>query len=205
MRGYRIFKKIAGGFLRFVLRIHASGTENEPESGGLLVCANHTSLIDVFVIGVVLKRPVRFMAKAELFRFPVLRRIIRSLGAFPVNRGGSDVSAIKKTLGYLEAGDAVGMFPQGHRFKNVYPGDTELKSGAGMIAYRSGVPVLPIFISTKNYSMKLFGRKDVFVGRPVTQSELDFSSGSTHEYERAAGVIFGRILELDPKKADRKE
>lgn len=204
LKGYLKFKKTFGGIIRTLFRVHAHGTENEPESGGLLICANHTSLFDVFVLGAVLKRPMHFMAKAELFRIPVLRRMVKALGAYPVDRGGSDVSAIKKTLRYLENGDAVGLFPQGHRNKGVYPGDTEVKPGVGMIAYRSGVQVLPVFISTKNYAMRLFGRKDVYVGAPVTREELEFSSGGIQEYERAAGIVFDRILELDPLRPAEK-
>ena len=204
LNGYLKFKRVFGGIIRTLFRIHAHGVENEPESGGLLVCANHTSLFDVFVLGAVLKRPMHFMAKAELFRIPVLRRIVKALGAYPVDRGGADVSAIKKTLRYLENGDVVGLFPQGHRNKRVYPGDTEVKPGVGMIAHHSGVQVLPVFISTKNYAMRLFGRKDVYVGVPVTREELEFSAGGMQEYKKATETVFGRILELDPMRPAEK-
>lgn len=200
MKLYRRLKKILGGFLRAILRIHSYGNENEPKEGGVIVCANHTSFLDVIVLGVALDRPVRYLAKAELFRIPVLRSLIKALGAYSVERGGGDVAAIKKTISLLGEGECVGIFPQGHRHKKVHPSETAIHHGVGMIEYRSQAAVLPVFIKTKNYRMRLFGRKDVYIGQAISFEEFNFEGGNTAEYKRTAQVIFDRIISLEPKE-----
>ncbi|MBR6559253.1 MAG: 1-acyl-sn-glycerol-3-phosphate acyltransferase [Clostridia bacterium] len=203
MKLYRRLKKILGGFLGAVLRIHSYGKENEPQEGGVIVCANHTSFLDVIVLGVALRRPVRFLAKAELFKIPVLRGLIKALGAYSVDRGGGDVAAIKKTISLISEGESVGIFPQGHRHKNVHPENTPLHHGVGMIEYRAGVNVLPVFIKTKKYRMRLFGRKDVYIGPVISHDEFAFEGGNTAEYKRATQLIFDRILSLEPKEENK--
>ena len=86
------------------------------------------------------------MAKKELFRIPVFNWMIRALGAYPVNRGGADVGAIRHTIRMLEDGKTVGMFPQGHRNNGVDPRTTKIHAGAAMIALRAGVPLSLIHI-----------------------------------------------------------
>lgn len=197
MNLYLWAKKHIAGFLRRLLRVRDTGAENEPQTGGLIVCSNHTSMLDVIVLAIVLRRQLRYLAKAELFRVPLLSAVIRSCGAYSVDRGGSDVAAIKKTISLLREGESVGIFPQGHRYRGVSPRGTEIHYGVGMAAYHSQAAVLPVFIRTKNYKMRLFGRKEVVVGRPLTFEELAFTGGSTAEYRRASELIFSRILALE--------
>ncbi len=199
MNIYKWAKKNIAGFLQKILRITVHGAENEPLSGGVIAASNHTSFLDVIVLGIALKRQIRFLAKAELFKIPLLSALIRNLGAYSVDRGRGDVAAIKKTISLLEEGELIGIFPQGHRHKGVHPKGTEVKNGIGMMAYRSGATVLPVFIKTKNYKMRLFGKKEVFVGAPIPVEELAFEAGNSAEYKRAAEYIFDKILELEPK------
>ena len=72
---------------------------------------------DVVVLAAALPRQPRYMAKKELFKIPLLSQLIRALGAFPVDRGGADVSSIKKSIAMIEGGEVVSVFPQGHRVK----------------------------------------------------------------------------------------
>lgn len=200
MNIYKWAKKNIAGFLQKVLRITVYGAENEPLSGGVIAASNHTSFLDVIVLGIALKRQIRFLAKAELFRIPLLSALIRNLGAYSVERGKGDVAAIKKTISLLEEGELVGIFPQGHRHKGVHPKGTEIKNGIGMVTYRAGATVLPVFIKTNKYKMRIFGRKEVYVGKPIPAEELAFETGNSAEYKRAAEYIFDRILELEPKE-----
>lgn len=200
MNIYKWAKNNISDLLQKVLHITVYGAENEPLSEGVIAAANHTSFLDVIVLGIALKRQIRFLAKAELFKIPLLSALIRNLGAYSVERGKGDVAAIKKTISLLEEGELVGIFPQGHRHKGVHPRGTEIKNGIGMMAYRSGAAVLPIFIKTKNYKMKLFAKKEVYVGKPIPAAELAFEAGNSAEYKRAAEYIFDKILELEPKE-----
>jgi 1-acyl-sn-glycerol-3-phosphate acyltransferase len=81
---------IIRAILRFVMRIafrmQVEGKDNVPSQGGVILAANHLSMLDPIVVGCAIDRPVRFMAKRELFDNPLLRMLARSLGAFPVIR-----------------------------------------------------------------------------------------------------------------------
>jgi 1-acyl-sn-glycerol-3-phosphate acyltransferase len=176
--------------------IHVTGAENEPKSGGCIICANHISDSDVLVLGASLTRQLRFLAKIELFKVPILRRLIKALGAFPINRGGGDVAAIKTTLKLLAEGEVVGYYPQGTRRGGVDPRGTPIKHGIALVAARSKVPILPVCIQTKKYRIIPFRRIDVRIGKPIYTDELAITSNTPDEYKRVSEYIFGRITEL---------
>ncbi len=100
---------------RFVFRMSIEGPENIPLTGPVLLASNHRSNLDPFFLGVSFPRQVHFMAKAELWKFKPLGRVIDVLGTFPVNRGEADRAAVKRALEMLGAGAVVGMFPEGRR------------------------------------------------------------------------------------------
>ncbi|MBQ9428139.1 MAG: 1-acyl-sn-glycerol-3-phosphate acyltransferase [Clostridia bacterium] len=193
---YYFLQKYMAKIIRFCMHVRAIGTENEQESGPLIVCANHTALMDVFALGVSFRRQLLFLAKKELFSVPLLAPMIRALGAFPVDRKAGDVGAIKRSLAILEKGDAMAMFPQGTRCPGVDPAKTEIKYGVGLLVYRSRADVQPVFIRVKNYRYRLFRKKEVIIGKPIRYEEFGFTNGGREEYERAARMVFDRILAL---------
>ena len=89
---------------RLLFRGRTAGNGNVPRQGALVVVANHGSHLDPPLLGHALGRPVAFMAKAELFRVPILGAIIRACGAYPVSRGASDREAIRTTTDRLLEG-----------------------------------------------------------------------------------------------------
>ena len=117
MNFYEAIYKIFARPVRALYRVRVIGAENLPAEGGCLLCSNHTSMRDVVVLAAALPRQPRYMAKKELFKIPLLSQLIRALGAFPVDRGGADVSSIKKSIAMIEGGEVVSVFPQGHRVK----------------------------------------------------------------------------------------
>lgn len=191
----KVYKNLAK-FIRKIFRAGVTGSENEPESGGCILCANHTSLLDVIILAAMMKRQVRYMAKKELFKIPVIGSLIKALGAFPVDRGGNDVSSIKYTLSLVESGELVGMFPQGTRHPGENPRDTEIKNGVGMMVYRSKANVLPVFIKTKGNKTQLFRKTEIIVGELIKYEDLEYSSGGQQEYKRASDYIFDKICTL---------
>ncbi len=206
MNTYKIVYGILVWPVRVLFRLKVRGLENLPKKGkGYLICANHTSLNDVFIMEAAMDRQVKFMAKKELFRIPVVRSFISACGAFPVNRGGADVESIKKTIGLLEQGDTVGIFPQGTRHPGEDPRETEVKHGVGLIAYRAKCGVIPAFIKTKKRQVRPFGRTEFIIGKPIEYDELGFSEGGIKEYRAAADLIFDRICTLgeEPNDQDR--
>jgi 1-acyl-sn-glycerol-3-phosphate acyltransferase len=129
---------------RLLFRGRTAGNANVPQEGALVVVANHGSHLDPPLLGHALGRPVAFMAKAELFRIPVLGPIIRACGAYPVARGASDREAIRTATDRLEQGWATGVFIDGTRQADGRVNNPQ--PGAALLAARAGVPLLPVAI-----------------------------------------------------------
>ena len=195
-RFYMRMHHIFAGVVRFFQRIHIHGAENIPAVGGVLVCANHIAIRDPFLIAASFHRPVRYLAKKELFRVPVVRHCIRALGAVPVDRGNNDVAALRTSVELLRLGEAVSLFPQGHRYPGVDPTTTPRKNGAALIAYRAKVAVIPVCIKVKNVKYGFLRRKDIYIGKPISCEELGFVHGGSKEYEAATDKIFSAIAAL---------
>lgn len=194
---YRIVYAIAAGIVGIIFRIHVVGRENEPDEGGFMVCANHTSATDPVVICYAFqKHQIRFMAKKELFKIPVVNWLVSLMGAFPVDRGGGDVGAIKKSVKMLKDGQSMGIFPQGHRYPAVDPRSTPTKNGASLICTKAEANVVPAYIVRKNNTHKLFRKTWVIIGEPIPFSELNYDKDGTGEYARITDLIFDRICTL---------
>lgn len=158
------------------------GRENIPQSGGVLLCANHTSYIDPPALGAGCRRKVHFMAKEPLFRVPVLGFLIRRVGAFPVRQHSADRSALRTAVDLLKSGKVVGMFPEGTRNPN--PGTLmPAEPGVGMIVLMSRAAVVPVaLINTHKLlpphsSFLRFTRIKVVYGKPVSLEDLYESKG----------------------------
>ena len=196
---YAVLHFLLAWLVRIIFNMRVKGKKNEPKraEGPYLVCCNHQSVLDpVFICAAMRRQQPHFMAKAELFKVPVLSWLVRHLGAYPVSRGKNDVGAVKHTVALLKGGRSVGMFPQGTRCPYVDPRTTEVKSGAGLIAYRSGCDVLPVYIKTKKNRTGLFRRTECIIGDVIKQEELGFRAGGSEEYEAATELIFDRICTL---------
>ena len=196
MKFYNFVYKYLGPLFRHLFRLEVVGSENEPYEGGFLACPNHISNWDVIILAIALHRPVRFFAKAELFKIPLLKQLVSSLGAFPASRGTADLGALKKTINLVKDGSIVGFFPQGTRHPNEDPRQTEVKHGVAMIAHRSGAPILPVFIESKNNRILPFRKVKVTIGKLITADELGMEKGGKEEYDRASKYVFKKITDL---------
>jgi 1-acyl-sn-glycerol-3-phosphate acyltransferase len=137
----------AGGQPYF--RLRRTGREHVPREGPVIFAANHRSFLDPFAIATLVRSPVYFVAKRELFRKRLQGWWLNSLGAFPVRRGMSDEDMIETATMLLERGDKVVIFPEGTR---VRPGPLGApKRGVGRLAVETGAPVVPVaIIGTEN-------------------------------------------------------
>lgn len=171
-------------------RLKVTGKENLPSSGGMLVCANHISLKDPIFVAFALGRkyPYAFMAKAELFRNPIMRFIMNRVGAFPVNRGKADVRAIKTALWSLKNGKTLIIFPEGTRISVDAPEEADVKSGAGMLALRGEAPVVPVLVSDSTH---LFGTVSITIGKPFKPVKPE-----NPDYKEIANTIMQRVRSL---------
>ncbi len=196
MSFYSGAKKLLSPVVKLLFRIKITGAENVPEEGGYLVCPNHTSMLDVVALAASFRRLLRYMAKKELFKFKPFGALIRKLGAFPVDRGGSDVRAIKTSIALVEKGELLNVFPQGGRRKKTDPTKTSVKGGVGMIAYHAKCGAIPVFIKSKNNHLHMFGRNEIIIGKPIPYDEFGFENGGMREYERASMKIFSASCAL---------
>ena len=193
---YSFAKPIVAPIYRLVMRVKATGIENVPRDGGLILCANHIGAIDVISIGAVCPRQLTFVAKKELFSVPLLGTIVKALGAIKVDRGSGDVGAIKASVAAAEAGKVLSIFPQGHRFPGVDPAKTPIHHGAGLIAYHSGCDVLPVCIKIKGGRYGFLKRVEVIFGKVIKNSDLGFENGGTAEYRAATEKIFNAVVKM---------
>ncbi len=196
---YKIIYGTFAPFLRLVLRIHPHGLENEPVEGtSFLVCANHISELDPICINAALKHTEPYyMAKAELFKIPILRGLIKNIfNAFPVKRGGSDLAAIRKTGEILSEGGCVGIFPQGTRCRGVEVEDSEFKTGASLIVAKNQAAVLPVKIVMKKNRWCIFRRIDIYIGELVSFEEFEYDKSDRTSLDRMAQIIKNKICAL---------
>lgn len=193
---YRLFYFLFAPIIRLIYRIKVIGRENEPTCGRYLVLSNHISAADPVVICASMRHQVCYMGKKELFKIPGLAFLLRTLGAFPVDRGGADVGAVKNSIKLLKEGKWVGMFPQGTRHPGEDPRNTAVKTGASMIANRSGADILPVYIHRKDNKPKLFRKTVVIIGKPIPFSSYNYDNEASGEYQRIANEIFDVICKL---------
>ena len=191
---YAALRLVSALFLMPLYRYSGRGGRHVPPSGGVILAVSHKSWWDPIFAGMVLKRAMRPMGKAELFRTWWSRWVVRSLGAYPIKRGQSDVEALHASHDMLAHGDLLLMFPEGHRYHDdvIHP----FHPGISLLAARSGCPVVPVAIrGTKHMAVnKLprFPRVRVAVGPPV---DLNGLQGSTKERHEAAAERARRAVE----------
>lgn len=193
---YKVIRFLFLKPLRAIFRIHVIDGDNMLREQGCLLCANHTSMLDVLILSAGLDCQIRYMAKKELFSIPLLKQLITALGAYPVNRGGADVSSIKRTIALLGDGHPVGIFPQGTRHPGADPSATPIKNGIGMIAWHAKTPVVPLYIQTKGNRVRFFQKTELIVGRPISFEDLGMTGSGTAQYNAAAERVFRDICAL---------
>ena len=193
---YQVLKVIVSPIYRLLFNVQVKGKENVPKEGGVLLCPNHISALDVISIGVVCPRQITCIAKKELFAIPVLGWLIKALGAVKIDRGGGDVGALKTAVKAIGDGKTVVIFPQGHRYPGVNIATTPVRGGAGLIAYHAKSDVIPVCINIKKGKYGLFRKTEIIYGKPIKYEELCFGEGGRDEYTKATEKVFAEIVRL---------
>lgn len=195
MNLYTFGKALVKTALTPLYRFEVTGTEKFPEQGGILLCSNHIHALDPPVVGMTSPRTVHFMAKEELFKVPVLGRILPQVNAFPVKRGMSDREALRSALRILKNGDVVGLFPEGTRST-----DGVLKkglSGAGFFALRGNADVMPCAIIGP---YKPFRKVKVVYGEPVLMAPYRERKASAEEVTAVIMESIQKLLDENSEK-----
>ena len=172
---YWLVRGLLQPFFIFYFRMSRVGREHIPAEGPFIIASNHRSFLDPFVIGMLTRRPIYYVAKRELFANRLLAWLLSSLGAFPIERGASDQQAMATAQAILERGDGVLMFPEGTRTR---PGPLgRPKRGVGRLALETGAPVVPVAVFGSEAVRKGFifrpHKVRIRAGRPLTFPRVD--------------------------------
>lgn len=179
-------------FLAFCMGgVRYEGRERIPKEGAFLVAANHRSSLDPFLVGLGTKRVFAFLAKDTLFRYPVIRTMLRWVHASPLKRGAGAKGVLEQSVEILKHGRPLMIFPEGQRNKT----DAlllEFKKGTALLAVEAGVPILPAAVFN---SAKAFGRKRVVYGsliQPPKDNDKHSRDALTAELQEAiANLLLG--------------
>jgi 1-acyl-sn-glycerol-3-phosphate acyltransferase len=152
------FRKLLVAILRqvfcLIMKMDVQGLENFPLDGPVVIASNHVNNFDVFPMQLSLPRPIFFMAKAELFKFPLMTLALPNLGAFPVYRGEKDAWAMRHARKVLEHGLTLGMFPEGTRNKG--RGLGVAKTGTARMALETKCLIVPMLVTGTDEFFKHF-------------------------------------------------
>ena len=200
---YGFWQQVARIVFVFLFGLRVYHRRRFPRAGGVLVVANHQSYLDPILAAVGMSRPFHPMARGSLFRFAPFAWLIRSLHAFPVQRGTADLGAVREALRRLEEGAVVLMFPEGTRTRDGSIGP--MHGGPVAIAARAGVPIVPMVIDG---AFEAWPRRQrlprphpirVACGRPIRVDGL-----APREAERVAEALRRQMVALQAELRGRR-
>lgn len=195
---YKFIKVTFGWAFKILYRIKPVNLENAPTEAPFIVCANHTHVFDVVPTVIYLKPQIHFMAKKEVFKTPILGPFAKAMGAYSVDRGAGDVSAIKRSIDTLNNNGCICVFPQGTRCPYIDPTEISAKEGVGMIASRANVGILPVCIRTKRNKVSIFRKTEFVVGEFISPEKLEFAELSGRDkYKAIADLVYDKICEMN--------
>lgn len=209
---YEVAHPVVSWVARWCCSLEVVGRERVPAEGGVIVAANHVSYLDIPIVGCALARRADFLAKDDLFRQPVVAWFFRRLGGVPIRRGTVDRAALAEVERRLRAGRLVVMYPEGTRSPDERLRDP--KPGVGMLAVRTGVPVVPAYVAGTGEAWPP-GAKwlrcrpiTVVFGEPM-QWRNDVARGddepsAKRRYQEVSQEIMGRIAELQREAHARR-
>ena len=137
---YKILRNIVKFLTKIYIRPTYEGLENIPKSGSFIIAGNHIHLVDPATIMSITKRPIHFLAKASLFKFPQ-SLIFNNLNLIKVNRDGNDKKAYEDAVNYLKNGEIIGIYPEGTRERG--RGLLPFKTGAVRMAKETNSLIIP--------------------------------------------------------------
>ncbi len=188
--------------------------ERVPLEGPVILAANHASFIDPPLVGAGLRRGINYLARENLFRFPVVGWVLRNWNSVPVDREGGGAKGLKAILERLLAGGAIILFPEGTRSRD---GKLQAaRSGIGLTVIKSTAPVVPVRVFG---TFEAFGRQMRFprprriavkYGQPMLFEQLRAEAKECSKprlkeiYQQVAGEIMAAIAKLEPREDEVK-
>jgi 1-acyl-sn-glycerol-3-phosphate acyltransferase len=175
------------------------GLGNVLKEGPALIAGNHISLFDPLAHGYFLEkagRRPRFLAKSELFRNPILRKVLTGARQIPVRRGSGDRAPLEAAITALKEGEVVVVYPESTTTRNDDFSPMQGKTGVARLALASGVPVIPLAVWGSQHVWKRSGAKSFKFGRPIwvkAGPPLDFS---VYEEEPDHPEVLRKVTDL---------
>lgn len=191
---YSFARLLAKFIYGVIFRAKARGLENFPNDTNCILIGNHISAWDPITLAhFYTYSEVHFIAKDSLFKFPVLRTLLKWLHAFPVSRGERDMAAMRTCMQVLRDGHVLGVFPQGTRQED---GRVEaVETGIAVMALKSNVPVVPVRIGGR---YKLFGKVRASVGKPIPLDDLRATRADSETLEEVKRRVIDALEALRP-------
>lgn len=198
---YSIIHSAGSLLFKIIFGFKVKGRHHLPRRGGVIVAANHLSFLDPPLLGTSLPRPAHYMARHDLFCFPIWGRFLRLVNAFPIRREGIDRQALRKAIGYLRQGQVLILFPEGTRSLS-----GELLPplpGVGMIAWEGKAVIVPAYIKGSDKALPpegkfiKFRRVEVTLGKPFYPEKLFSPSLPRRElYDKISRHLMAEIKNL---------
>lgn len=195
---YKFARGVIYPIFRWMLPVKFIGFEKMNKSGGYILCSNHTSMSDPLFMVTAFKRQIHFMSKAELFKIPVIKQVLSGVGAFAVERGSGDMSAIEHSEELIKRGHILGIFPEGTRHKTGAP--HKAKSGIAYIAMHTKSDILPISVY-RDGKFNIFKKTTIRCGEVMPFNELyDENLTDRANIKNIANRVTEEITKLWEKK-----
>jgi len=191
---YSILKVFLKFYMTVFYHYRVINKEKIPLKMGLIIASNHISANDPPFIGSIIPAEINYMAKIELFRNPLLAKLITGLNAIPVKRGTVDRNAIFKVEEKLNQGEAVLIFPEGTRKS------TKVRAGIGKMALETGRDILPVYIKNSEYFWSCFlgiKRLKIVIGDLVKIEDFKEYGSTKENYQRISEYVMNKIRDLD--------
>lgn len=196
---YRRLQALGCAFAHRLARWEVKGLDAIPKLGPAIIAANHVSYLDPPLLASLVPRPIRFVAKKEVFAVPFLGRFLRWIGTFPVERDRPDIKAVRESLRVLDRGELLGIFPEGTRHKR--GGLGSFLEGVGWLGIKARVPVIPIaiygYVPLRDGSTWTRpGRLQILCGRPLKFPVERYASGKRPYRTEATREVYRAIRAL---------
>ena len=196
---YSIVLPVVRGLFKTILPVKYHGLENVRDmEAPYIIMGNHTTMLDPFMLAAAVpKYQIRFIGKKELWKIPPFAWFANNIKAIPVDRHNTDMEAMRACMRVTREGHVLGIFPEGTRHHEGLM--TELESGVAMIALRSKVPLVPVYIAGK---LGLFRTLHVYVGQPIVMDDLREQGINTETCQLLLGRITQSYAALDAARPD---
>ena len=196
---YSVVLAVAQVLLKTILPVKYHGRENiDSLDAPYIMMGNHTTMLDPFMMAVAIPQyQIRFIGKKELWKIRPFAWFANSIRAIPVDRHNTDMEAMRACMRVTREGHVLGIFPEGTRHHKGLM--TELESGVAMIALRSKVPLVPVYIAGK---LGLFRTLHVYVGQPIMMDDLRENGINTESCQALLGRITESYAYLDAARPE---